>query len=38
MTANLKGATGIGTSTLVSKTDLASPKTKVDKLIMFLVF
>ena len=28
--ANLKGATGIDTSMLASKTDLASLKTKVD--------
>ena len=35
MTANLKGATGIGTSALVSKTDFASLKTKADKLRLF---
>ena len=35
MTANLKGATDIGTSALVSKTDFASLKTKADKLRLF---
>ena len=30
--ADVKGATGISTSTLASKTDLVSLKTRVDKL------
>ena len=38
MTANLDGATSIGTFRLMSKTDLASLKTKVDKLRLFQVF
>ena len=38
MTANLDGATSIGTFRLISKTDLASLKTKVNKLRLFQVF